>query len=139
MANTFFNFGNVAVLLGWLLLVFAPRWQYTQRLIAYGIALLFSGLYVYLIASSVSSFSMDSFSTLAGVKALFQNDNALAAGWLHYLAFDLFVGAYIVRHGHALGIPRWLLTCILSVTFMFGPAGYLLFAIATMLYRKQLI
>ncbi|MBK7637973.1 MAG: DUF4281 domain-containing protein [Saprospiraceae bacterium] len=26
---------------------------------------------------------------MANVKALFQNGDAVAAGWLHYLAFDL--------------------------------------------------
>ncbi|MGL1539768.1 abscisic acid-deficient protein Aba4 family protein, partial [Vibrio parahaemolyticus] len=49
-------------------------------------------------------------STLANVKALFQNDSAVAAGWLHYLAFDLFVGAYVVRRSIARGISRLLYT-----------------------------
>lgn len=72
---------------------------------------------------------MESFSTLANVKALFQNDNAVAMGWIHYLAFDLFVGAYIVRKSQALQISRWLYTIPLPFTFMFGPVGYLLFFI----------
>jgi hypothetical protein len=64
---------------------------------------------------------------LANVKALFQNDNAVAMGWIHYLAFDLFVGAYIVRKSQQLQISRWLYTLTLPFTFMFGPVGYLLF------------
>lgn len=56
-----------------------------------------SVVYSYLMLKGIGDFSADSFSTLANVKALFQNDDAVAGGWLHYLAFDLFVGAYIVR------------------------------------------
>ena len=46
------------------------------------------------------------FGSIAEVRALFANDSALAAGWLHYLAFDLFVGAWIAREGPGLGRPR---------------------------------
>jgi hypothetical protein len=89
-----------------------------------------------LILKDIGDFRADSFSTLANVKALFQNDNAVAAGWFHYLAFDLFVGAYIVRKSISLGISRWLYTLALPFTFMFGPMGYLIFFIVKSLKTK---
>ena len=96
-ASSIFSFGNSFVLLGWLLLIFVPNWKFTQTIILNGIIVLFAILYSFLILKDIGDFKADSFSTLANVKALFQNDNAVAAGWMHYLAFDLFVGAYIVR------------------------------------------
>jgi hypothetical protein len=67
------------------------------------------------------------FESIAQVRALFMNDAALAAGWLHYLAFDLFVGTWIAREGLAVGVPRLLLLLCLLLTFLFGPVGFLLF------------
>ena len=128
-ASSIFSFGNSFVLLGWILLVFLPDWKYTQALVLNGVVVFFAILYSYLIGKDIGSFDPNSFSTLANVKALFQNDDAVAAGWLHYLAFDLFVGAYIVRESKKLGISRWIYTLILPFTFMFGPVGYLFFSI----------
>ena len=34
------------------------------------------------------------FDTLAGVRLLLSTPEALLAGWVHYLAFDLFIGAW---------------------------------------------
>lgn len=127
--STIFSFANSFVLLGWILLIFLPKWKHTQTIILNGMILFFAILYAYLLLKDIGNFNMESFSTLANVKALFQNDNAVAMGWIHYLAFDLFVGAYIVRKSQALQISRWLYTIPLPFTFMFGPVGYLLFFI----------
>ena len=126
-ATSIFSFGNSFVLLGWILLIFLPTWKHTQTIILNGIIVLFALIYIYLFLKDIGSFSLDSFSTLANVKALFQNDNAVAMGWIHYLAFDLFVGAYIVKKSQQLQISRWLYTLPLPFIFMFGPVGYLLF------------
>jgi hypothetical protein len=137
-ASSIFSFGNSFVLLGWILLVFLPDWKYTQALVLNGIVVFFALLYSYLIGKDIGSFDPNSFSTLANVKALFQNDDAVVAGWLHYLAFDLFVGAYIVRESKKLGISRWMYTLILPFTFMFGPVGYFLFFISKTFKTKNM-
>jgi hypothetical protein len=67
------------------------------------------------------------FSSLADVALLFQTPEILLAGWLHYLAFDLLIGAWIVRANEVEGLPFALLLPILALTFLFGPVGYLLF------------
>lgn len=82
-----------------------------------------------MILTTIQDFDVNSFSTLPNVKALFQNDIALTAGWIHYLAFDLFVGLYIVNKGKELGFSRWQYTLCLPFTFMFGPIGLLIFMI----------
>lgn len=137
-AASIFSLGNSFILIGWILLIFLPNWKYTQASILNGLIVLYSVVYTYLILKDIGDFRADSFSSLANVKALFQNDNAVAAGWFHYLAFDLFVGAYIVRKSISLGISRWLYTLALPFTFMFGPIGYLIFFIIKSLKTKSL-
>jgi hypothetical protein len=137
-AATLFSLGNSFIIIGWLILITLPKWKYTQSSILSGLIVLYSVIYTYLILKDIDNFQADSFSTLANVKALFQNDNAVAAGWFHYLAFDLFVGAYIVRKSISLGISRWLYTLALPFTFMFGPMGYLMFFIIKSFKTKSL-
>jgi hypothetical protein len=58
---------------------------------------------------------------------LFQNRWLLLAGWVHYLAFDLLLGAWQVRTARREGMSHLALLPCLLATFLFGPAGYLLF------------
>jgi hypothetical protein len=65
--------------------------------------------------------------TLAEVALLFRNPWMLLAGWTHYLAFDLLVGSWEVRDARPRGLPHLLLLPCLALTFLFGPAGWLLY------------
>jgi hypothetical protein len=67
------------------------------------------------------------FGSLGDVASLFANPWLLLAGWVHYLAFDLFIGAWIARRTAMERLPRLALVVILPLTFLFGPAGYLAF------------
>jgi Domain of unknown function (DUF4281) len=69
------------------------------------------------------------FDTLENVQKLFTSPWAALAGWIHYLAFDLFMGARIAKGMADLNLPRWPLVIILPLTFMFGPIGYLVFEV----------
>ena len=59
--------------------------------------------------------------------ALFTNPEIALAGWLHYLAFDLLIGAWEVRTARREAIPHLLVLPCLALTFLFGPAGFLPF------------
>lgn len=61
------------------------------------------------------------------MRTLFASDPVLVAGWVHYLAFDLFVGIWIAEQADALGLSRWLQAPILVATFLLGPLGLLVF------------
>ena len=50
-------------------------------------------------------------------------DGLLLAGWVHYLAFDLFVGSWEVEDARARGVSHWLVLPCLLCTFLAGPAG----------------
>jgi len=134
-----FSLASSAVLPGWLLLVFLPRWKWTTRLVT-GVLLpgLLGLLYVYLIATRWVG-SEGGFSSLADVKRLFDEPALLLAGWVHYLAFDLFVGTWELRDAQKLALPHLLVVPCLVLTFLFGPIGLLLYFGMRGLLRKRLL
>lgn len=67
------------------------------------------------------------FDTLDNVQKLFATPWLALGGWVHYLAFDMYMGARIARETMLLGLPRWILIALLPLTFVFGPMGYLAF------------
>ena len=69
------------------------------------------------------------FGSLADVQLLFQTPQILLAGWVHYLAFDLFIGAWIVRTARTEGLNFVFVVPLLPLTFLFGPAGFLAFTL----------
>ena len=87
---------------------------------------LFAVLYIGLVVTMFGR-SEGGFSTLAGVATLFTNPWMLLAGWVHYLAFDLLIGTWEVRDAQARGIPHLFVVPCLILTFLFGPAGWLLY------------
>ncbi len=125
-----FSLANPLVLVGWALLVLAPRWRVTNALVLSGAwSLGLAVAYAALIATHYlgGHGSEGGFGSLAQVAALFRDPWALLAGWVHYLCFDLFVGAWEVRDAQRRGVPRWALVPALGLTFLFGPVGLLLY------------
>ena len=104
-----------------------PGWRWTQRLVLSGLwSVVLAVVYLVLIAMFLPG-AQGGFSSIAGVRALFADDALLTAGWVHYLAFDLFVGAIEVRLAQRHDIPHIVLIPILVATFMLGPIGLLAF------------
>jgi hypothetical protein len=127
MMSTIFEIANAMAFLMWLGLVLLPEKALTIKIAKYGIITLLAIAYILLIGPVLGDFRMDTFMSLENIKLLFQADHSLMAGWLHYLAFDMFVGVYIVEVGQRVGLKRWQYTVCLPFTFMFGPFGLLLF------------
>jgi hypothetical protein len=125
-AENIFSICNMLALAGWLMLIFAGK-NAQARFIA-GVILPLSIAVVYaLLLAAHGAKSTGNFSSLAGVTALFSNPWLLLAGWIHYLAFDLFTGAWEVRDAQANGISHLLVIPCLLLTFLFGPVGLLLY------------
>lgn len=124
-----FKIANSIALVPWLFMAFAPRWIVTEKLInSYTFPIFLAGLYVFYILISLGKAS-GGFSTLDGVAKLFRNKNALLAGWIHYLVFDLFVGSWEWRDSIQNDISHFILLPCLFLTLMFGPAGFLVYSI----------
>ncbi|SHJ61532.1 protein of unknown function [Hymenobacter daecheongensis DSM 21074] len=125
-----FSLANAAALLGWLLLGVAPRWRGTQAVVHSGaLPLGLAGAYALLIGGHYLGphAGTGGFGSLAQVAALFQDPWALLAGWVHYLCFDLTIGAWQARDARRRGLPHWLLLPCLLLTFLLGPVGLLLY------------
>ena len=126
-AESIFTLCGMIVLPGWLLMAFLPRWRPGATLIAPVIIPAILGLiYAWLLFTQMGT-TDGGFGNLAGVRELFSNDFLLLAGWIHYLAFDLFIGSWEVRDAQRLGIPHWLVIPCLFMTLMLGPLGLLLY------------
>ena len=122
-----FQYATLIAFAGWATLLISPLIPRISDLAAtYAMPALISVAYAGLILAFWTS-AEGGFGSLDEVSQLFQTRELLLAGWLHYLAFDLFVGAWIVRRGRADGVPFWRVLPCLPLTFLFGPAGYLAF------------
>lgn len=124
-AADLFSIVNTVALLGWLPLVFAPNWRWSvpvARFLVCG----FSLCYVIVLGLHWGE-GEGGFDTLENVAKLFSNSWMLVGGWIHYLAFDLFCGSWIVAEGRRRGLALWRVIPCLPLTFLFGPAGLGLF------------
>lgn len=128
--------GNLA-LLGWILLLLSPWLRWAPRYVCgLGIPAIIGVLYTYLIVSHWGE-SQGGFSSLTAVSQLFANRWLLLAGWVHYLAFDLFVGSWEARDAMQHKIPHLIVIPCLILTFLFGPAGLLLYLLIRTAFTRS--
>jgi len=134
-----FNIANNGILIFWLLLVVAPKWKGTEIAVHSILIPVVLGLtYLWLIVTGFMGGMPDGagFFSLSGVMAFFTSPAAATAGWVHYLVFDLFIGAWEVRDAGRRGISHWAVIPCLIVTLMFGPIGLLLYLVLRMALGK---
>ena len=125
--ETLFLVVNSTALFAWIYLVAAARWTpRVFRVVRWAVPIAFA--VIYLVALLVAEPNEEAgFRSLEQVTSLFTQPWAVLAGWLHYLAFDFFVGCWILqtsiddRIGHA-----WIVLPLV-LTFLLGPIGLLLF------------
>jgi hypothetical protein len=131
-----FGFANAWALLCWVILALAPKREIVVPIVFFAgsvlLACLYAGLIIPLMAGLISDGGPTGrpaadLTSLAGVMALFESPGGATIGWIHYLAFDLFVGIWIARNADAHKISRWLQAPILFFTLMAGPIGLLLY------------
>ena len=143
--DTLFSGANLFAMVAWIVLILLPRRDWSMRALLIGAVGLLSLFYAVLIIGFLTG-GIDigpgngedgSFSSVAGVQALFSKDGGLVLGWVHYLAFDLFVGLWIAREADERGVSRFIQAPILLATFLAGPLGLVLWLIARETFAKQ--
>lgn len=123
-----FSTANLAALSMWILLIFLPKWEVTRFLIDFKlIPIALSVVYLFYIVQSMVMGGLMDFGSLTSVMKLFTQEDAVLAGWVHYLAFDLLVGMWMTNQNKELGMHQILMAPCLFLTFMLGPLGFLLF------------
>ena len=138
-ADLLFSLSSANAMLGWVVLAIGLIWNKPNlrdviagQVFPVGLSLLYTILIIAFFFRAKGGFD-----SLAHVQELFTYPWAALAGWIHYLAFDLFIGAMIAREVMSRGISRWLLIILLPLTFMFGPIGYVGFVITRVAFSKM--
>lgn len=129
--DALFALANALVLPQWLLLIFAPNWIFTKKIVeSLLLPALMGVLYVYLLATAPSPLNVGDFGSFDGIKRLFSggSDATLLAGWIHYLAFDLVAGSWVWKDSRERGIGHGWVVVPLFFCFLLGPVGVLLYA-----------
>ena len=126
-----FRFSSFLVIPFWLLMILVPRWQWTKRivhspLVSAAAAALYAALVLPRLGEIWPAVSRP---TLSGVAALLGSPAGATIAWVHFLAFDLFVGRWIYLDSQDRQISAWLMAPVLLLTLMLGPAGFLLYLI----------
>ena len=125
--NSLYWATNFCALGGWLLLIFYP--VVPNRAVLFAGICLPLGLSVAYLCSvffALPHFS-GGFRSIESLSTLYQHPVAVLAGWIHYLAFDLFLGGWQVRRAKIIGLPVAVVIPCLLLTLVFGPVGFLAF------------
>lgn len=131
-----FSFANLFAMICWIGLAFAPKRETVVAPLFYAGAGLLSLSYAVLIVGLLSGMidggsggggGSPDFTSLAGVQAIFDTQGGATIGWIHYLAFDLFVGIWAARNADRREIGRIVQVPILFLIFMAGPLGLVLY------------
>jgi hypothetical protein len=141
MSDQLFSFTGIATL-GWVLLILLPGWRVTRR-IAYlevfplYLALLYLVGVVPLVIAAGPGIIRD-FGNADGVANLLARRDVALIAWIHILAFDQVVGLLIYRENmRERYVPVVVQSLLLCVTFLFGPVGYLTYALVRAAVRDK--
>lgn len=127
-----FQLGNLYILPFWLLMILLPTWRVSQRVLGsfWSVvppALLYAVGLVLTMSSNPGAMAEIANPTLGGIAALLGTPAGAAVGWLHFLAFDLFVGRWAYLDSRGRGYSVWWVSPALFFVLMSGPLGLLLY------------
>ena len=127
--ETIFSLSSVPVLPFWLLMIFAPRWDLTKRIIQSPLvivppALLYSILVVPQLLELLPILANPNLNSILGLLSTAQG---ATIAWVHFLAFDLFVGRWVFLDNFEQRFHVVVIGIILFLILMFGPLGFLLY------------
>ena len=136
MISQLFNVANLFVLPFWALMILLPNWGVTRRVMeSYIPYVVLASLYLYLFVSSITPENAQALSSpkLADIACAFGDEKVMAAGWIHYLVMDLFVGRWIYWEGQRRGI--WTIHS-LGLCLFAGPLGLLSHVLTSWISQK---
>ncbi len=137
-----FDLAGAPLLLFWFLIVFLPKWQwsdliYRTRLPMLYLATLYSVIVVYGLIVEPEPFATLLDPDLASVQVLLSSEIGASAGWIHFLCFDLLVGTLIWRRALDKQHSFFWVSPLLVVTLMLAPLGWLVFEVTSYLLNRR--
>ena len=126
-----FRLSNVLALPFWAAMILLPRWRWTARILRSSIGSVApAALYAALVLPRLGEiWPAVSRPTLSGVATLLGSPAGATIAWVHFLAFDLFVGRWIYLDSQERRISAWFMAPVLFLTLMLGPVGFLFYLI----------
>jgi len=124
----------------WALMILAPSWSLTRRVIGSPLIVLPSALvYALLVLPQLSTFLPPAADpSLGGVSALLGGPVGAAAGWAHFIAFDLFVGRWCYLDSRDRAVHPLVMAPVLVLTILLAPLGLLAYlAVRTVPARRR--
>jgi hypothetical protein len=137
--ETIFSIADGIILICWILLVVAPRWRGTEITVhSVAIPFVLGAVYAWLLWRVWVGGGLPdlSYSTLHGLAAWYSSPIGISVMWVHYLIFDLFIGAWQVRDAVRRGISHWIVVPCVIVTMVAGPLGLLLYLAMRIVVRR---
>lgn len=128
---------NFAVTPFWLLMIVAPKWKWTDRIVH--TIWIPVALTIWLIAIEIIKPAAPDgagFGSLQAVMLLTNNPHGTLALWTQAMGWDLFVGMWIARDARRQRIHHGLVIPCLLATFILGPLGALLYVILRLALRR---
>jgi len=113
----------------WALMILAPQWGVTEKVIASPLIVVPPAL-IYLVlavANFPELWAAVSAPALGPLAEFLGTPQGTALGWAHFIAWDLFVGRWMYRRSRELGIHPLVMAPVLLVTILASPLGLLLF------------
>jgi len=120
-----FSWSSAVVMPFWLLMLAAPRWRWTVRvlqspLVIAGPVAIYAALVLPRLGVLLPALARPQLPLLAGL--LGTPEGAMIA-WAHFLALDLLAGRWIFLDARARGLSSWIVSPLLALTLMFAPLG----------------
>ncbi|TDP93617.1 ABA4-like family protein [Labedaea rhizosphaerae] len=139
MTTVLFNLTFYLAVPFWLLMIVAPRWPVTERIVA-SPWIATPPLVVYLIIVLPHFdrlWAAVSRPDLGVLQAFLGSGIGAAAIWAHLIAFDLFIGRWMYWEARKLGIHPLVMAPILVLTILLSPIGLLVFLVVREVAVRQ--
>jgi apolipoprotein N-acyltransferase len=124
-----FQLSFVLVAPFWALMILAPTWTWTRRIIGSPWVVAPAALLYLVIAIPrlAGLFPLVTSPSLTGLQAATAEGGAATLVWVHIIAFDLFVGRWMYLESRKRDIHPLVMAPVLVVTILFAPIGFLVF------------
>ena len=127
--DTVFSLSSLLVMPLWALMIFAPLWRVTRTIMQSPWVIAPAALlYAVLVLPNIATvFPAVSSPNLEGIRTLLSSTSGATIAWVHFLAFDLFVGRWAYLDSRGLKLNVFAMAVVLFFTLMLGPVGALLY------------
>jgi len=135
---------NIGVIPFWLILLFFPQSKICGMFVTSIFPILILGLlylylfyYFYIFGNDfLESFNL--YLGLYNLRDLFENESFLILFWTHFLAINLFCGAWIVKDSQKLYMSKFLVFLPIVITYFVGPIGIFVYWILRIFFAKRI-